>query len=263
MKRLALCLVLIIAVAQQAGAKTITCDWQVVAGWYRNFCFTAPEHGLPRAGMRVEDLTPTPEIVQLVARTVRGSAIDPGLVLAVIAAESAFDRQAVSRKNAVGLMQLMPETAARFGVRHPFDAEENVRAGASYLQLLLQKYRDLKLALAAYNAGEGPVLSYGAVPPYQETTQYVARVLRLYERYRNIAFDRTELAKPAATPAPTKAMAAATKPTVAPARAKNIEVATVLAKAKDSRTCGLICRGNMLATSLDDIAGRTPVPPNR
>ncbi|HXR88558.1 MAG TPA: lytic transglycosylase domain-containing protein [Stellaceae bacterium] len=207
--------------------------------------------------MRVEDLTPTPEIVQLVARTVRGSAIDPGLVLAVIAAESAFDRQAVSRKNAVGLMQLMPETAARFGVRHPFDAEENVRAGASYLQLLLQKYRDLKLALAAYNAGEGPVLSYGAVPPYQETTEYVARVLRLYERYKNIAFDRGE---------PANAVAAATvRPAAAPTRAKNIEVAGAAApaKAKDSRSCSLICRGNMLAARLDDAAGRMPASPRQ
>jgi Transglycosylase SLT domain len=237
MKRLALCLILAIIFAQPAGAKDLVCSWQNVAGRYRDFtCHIAGEHGVPNVGVRVEDLTPTPEIVGLVARTVRGSDIDPGLVLAVIAAESAFDHQAVSPKNAVGLMQLMPETVARFGVRNPFDAEENVRAGTSYLQLLLTKYRNLKLALAAYNAGEGPVLSYGTVPPYQETTEYVARVLRLYERYKRIPFDRREPVKVVAT--------------------------AVAAKAKDIGRCGLICRGNMLAVRLDDIGRRMPVLPS-
>jgi len=244
MKRLALCLILAIIFAQPAGAfarparaKDIICSWQNAAGRTRDFtCHLAGAHGVPNVGVRVEDLTPTPEIVRLVARTVRGSEIDPGLVLAVIAAESAFDRQAVSPKNAVGLMQLMPETVARFGVRNPFDAEENVRAGTSYLQLLLRKYRNLSLALAAYNAGEGPVLSYGAVPPYEETTEYVARVLRLYERYKRIPFDRSEPAKVVSTAAST--------------RAKNIGI------------CGLVCRGNMLAARLDEIGRRMPVSPS-
>ncbi|HWE73541.1 MAG TPA: lytic transglycosylase domain-containing protein [Stellaceae bacterium] len=182
--------------------------------------------------MPVEELRPTPAIVQLVERIVHGSEIDPRLVLAVIAAESAFDRQAVSPKNAMGLMQLMPATVARFGVQNPFDPEENVRAGASYLQFLLKKYGDLKLALAAYNAGEGPVLSYGTVPPYAETTEYVARVLRLYERYKLTPGDRGE-----------------------PARVVSIAPS---AKAKSIGTCGLICRGNTLAARLDDISGRMP-----
>ena len=238
MKRLALCLILAIIFAQQAGAKEIICGWQNVAGGYRDFtCHRTREHGVPNVGARVEDPTPTPEIVRLVARTVGGSEIDPGLVLAVIAAESAFDRQAVSPKNAVGLMQLMPETVSRFGVRDPFDAEENVRAGTSYLQLLLRIYRNLKLALAAYNAGEGPVLAYGAVPPYEETTEYVARVLRLYDRYKQISFDRSPPVKVVAKAAPTRA--------------------------KDSGTCGLVCRGNMLAAQLDDIGRRMPLPPSQ
>jgi hypothetical protein len=236
MKRLALCLILAIIFAQPADAKDIICNWQNVAGRYPDFtCHLAVEHGVPNVGVHVEDLTPTPEIVRLVARTVRGTDIDPELVLAVIAAESAFDRQAVSPKNAVGLMQLMPETVSRFGVRNPFDAEENIRAGTSYLQLLLRKYRNLKLALAAYNAGEGPVLSYGAVPPYEETTEYIARVLRLYERYKRIPFDHSEPVKVVSTAASTKAKG----------------------------SCGLVCRGNKLAARLDDDFGRrVPVSPS-
>ena len=140
---------------------------------------------MPRRGRsRYPNLKPSPEILELVARAVRGSETDPRLVLAVIAAESAFDKTAVSRKNARGLMQLMPETQSRYGVRNPFDAEENIRAGTSYLTFLIKKFGNLKLALAAYNAGEGPVLDYGAVPPFTETTGYVDRVLRLYEKYK-------------------------------------------------------------------------------
>jgi hypothetical protein len=154
-------------------------------------------------------------------------------------------------------MQLMPETVARFGVRHPLDAEENVRAGASYLQLLLTKYRDLKLALAAYNAGEGPVLSYGGVPPYAETTEYIARVLRLYERYKRIAFDHSGAAKVAATAAPARAAAAPTRPATAPTRPTAAST-----RAKDIGGCGLACRGTMLAARLDDVARRMPVSPS-
>jgi hypothetical protein len=237
MKRLALCLILAILFAQPADAKDIACGWQNVASRHPDFtCRMTGEHGVTNVGVRLEDLTPSPEIVRLVARSVRGSEVDPDLVLAVIAAESAFDRQAVSPKNAVGLMQLMPETVARFGVRNPFDAEENVRAGTSYLQLLLRKYRTLKLALAAYNAGEGPVLSYGAVPPYEETTEYVARVLRLYERYEHIPFDRGEPAKVVSTTASTRA--------------------------KGIGSCDLACRGDRLAAQLNDIGRRMLVSPS-
>lgn len=239
MKRLALCLILAIMFAQPAGAKPagvkdIVCGWQYGADGYTHFaCHIAGKNGGPTIGVRVEDLTPTPELVGLVARIVRGSEIDPRLVLAVIAAESGFDRQAVSPKKALGLMQLMPETVARFGVRNPFDAEENIRAGASYLLLLLRKYRDLKLALAAYNAGEGPVLSHGAVPPYAETTDYIARVLRLYARYQRMPFDRS-------------------------VPAQIIRTATA-AQPKAGGRCDLDCRrANMLAAQLNDIGQRMP-----
>jgi soluble lytic murein transglycosylase-like protein len=120
------------------------------------------------------------KIRDLVARTAHELGIDPQLVMAVIAVESAFNPRAVSPKNAQGLMQLMPETAARFGVSDPFDEKENVRGGTTYLRDLLKRFDgDLVLALAAYNAGEGAIVSSGGVPPYRETRDYVERVTRL------------------------------------------------------------------------------------
>lgn len=112
-------------------------------------------------------------------------AVDPALVRAVIHAESSFNPTAVSRTGAMGLMQLMPGTAARFGVGNAFDPQENIRGGVTYLRFLLDKFNgDVRLAAAGYNAGEGAVMKYGGVPPYSETTEYVARVLELHEKYR-------------------------------------------------------------------------------
>ncbi|MGD9888289.1 MAG: lytic transglycosylase domain-containing protein [Halothiobacillaceae bacterium] len=111
--------------------------------------------------------------------------VDPNLVRAVIHAESSFNPNAVSRTGAMGLMQLMPGTAARFGVGNAFDPQENIRGGVTYLRFLLDKFNgDIRLAAAGYNAGEGAVMKYGGVPPYNETTQYVARVLDLHGKYR-------------------------------------------------------------------------------
>jgi soluble lytic murein transglycosylase-like protein len=90
----------------------------------------------------------------------------------------------VSPRNAQGLMQLMPETAARFGVQDSFDAEDNIRGGTIYLQWLLKQFDgDLDRALAAYNAGEGAVVAYGAVPPFAETIDYISRVKHFYRLY--------------------------------------------------------------------------------
>jgi soluble lytic murein transglycosylase-like protein len=110
--------------------------------------------------------------------------VSPELVHAVIAAESNFDPRAVSVKGAQGLMQLMPQTAAELGVSDVWNPNENIRGGTEYLARLLQKYDDVSLALAAYNAGEGAVKRYGGIPPYQETQQYVKRVMGHYNRLR-------------------------------------------------------------------------------
>ena len=107
--------------------------------------------------------------------------VDPVLVRAVIQTESDFNPRCVSRKGARGLMQLMPETAKRYGVQRIFDPDENIRGGIQYLADLLEMFpRDLPRVLAAYNAGENAVLRYAGIPPYEETMTYVKRTLTVY-----------------------------------------------------------------------------------
>lgn len=107
--------------------------------------------------------------------------VDPVLVRAVIQVESGFNPQCVSRRGARGLMQLMPETARRYGVTSIFDPEQNIRGGVRYLADLLRRFpRDLPRALAAYNAGENAVYKYAGIPPYTETMTYVKRALTVY-----------------------------------------------------------------------------------
>ncbi|MDO8426622.1 MAG: lytic transglycosylase domain-containing protein [Deltaproteobacteria bacterium] len=111
--------------------------------------------------------------------------IDPTLVKAIVKAESDFDAKAVSTKGARGLMQLMPETSRRMGVRDIHDPEDNVEGGIRYLSKLLKMFNwQVPLAVAAYNAGENAVLKYGAIPPYSETQTYVKRVLYYYDTYK-------------------------------------------------------------------------------
>jgi soluble lytic murein transglycosylase-like protein len=114
--------------------------------------------------------------------------VDADLITSVIAAESNFDPKAVSRRNARGLMQLLPQTAARLGVQNIFDPRENIDAGTHYLHDLLQLYRnDLALTLAAYNAGPERVQQYGRVPPYAETRSYIRRVKSVYDQRKSAA----------------------------------------------------------------------------
>lgn len=107
--------------------------------------------------------------------------VDPTLVRAVIQVESNFDPSVVSTKGARGLMQLMPATAKRFGVTEIHDPEQNIRGGVRYLAYLTELFSgDLRRVLAGYNAGEGAVMRYGGIPPYQETANYVVRALTVY-----------------------------------------------------------------------------------
>lgn len=112
--------------------------------------------------------------------------LDEGLLHAVIAAESDYNPGIVSRKGAMGLMQLMPETARRYNVTNSFDPAQNIDAGAQYLSSLLVQFdNNIQLALAAYNAGENSVRKYGGrIPPFPETIAYVPKVMDLYQRYR-------------------------------------------------------------------------------
>jgi soluble lytic murein transglycosylase-like protein len=110
--------------------------------------------------------------------------LDEAWVRAIIHTESAFRPDAVSPKGAQGLMQLMPATAERFGVTDPFDPGQNIRGGVSYLAFLYRRFEgDLRLATAAYNAGEGAVDRFGGVPPYSETVNFVHRVHELRQMY--------------------------------------------------------------------------------
>lgn len=111
------------------------------------------------------------------------SGLPLNLILAVIDTESGAVAQAVSEKGAQGLMQLMPATQLDLGVANPFDPEENIMAGSRYLAWLYQRFNDLELALAAYNAGPGNVAKYGGIPPFAETQNFVRRVI---ERYKSL-----------------------------------------------------------------------------
>jgi soluble lytic murein transglycosylase-like protein len=106
--------------------------------------------------------------------------VDPVLVRAVIQVESDFNPNCVSHKGARGLMQLMPATAKRYGVTKVHDPEQNIKAGVQYLAYLLELFGDKPRALAGYNAGEGAVMKYGGIPPYQETSTYVVRAMTVY-----------------------------------------------------------------------------------
>ena len=125
--------------------------------------------------------TPPDRLDRIVREAAERHQVDPALVKAVISTESGWNPQARSRKGAVGLMQLIPETAQRFGVGNPYDPAQNVEAGTTYLKTLLDRYDgDLNKSLAAYNAGEGAVDRSGGVPAFRETRQYVQKVTNAY-----------------------------------------------------------------------------------
>jgi soluble lytic murein transglycosylase-like protein len=107
--------------------------------------------------------------------------VDPALVHALVKVESGYNPMALSRKGAMGLMQLMPQTAVDMNVRNTFDPDENIDGGVKYLRYLLDRYEgNLSLALAAYNSGETAVKRWGTVPPFKETQEYVQKIMKLY-----------------------------------------------------------------------------------
>lgn len=136
-----------------------------------------------------EDLPPVPSVAAdpvvpygaIIDKMAAAQGVSPQLVKAVIRVESAYQERARSPKGAMGLMQLMPGTARQFALQDPYEPESNIEAGIKYLKSLLDRY-ELKLALAAYNAGEGAVKRFGGIPPYPETQKYVADILKLVGR---------------------------------------------------------------------------------
>jgi soluble lytic murein transglycosylase-like protein len=126
--------------------------------------------------------------------TAQNNGLSPDLLNAVIRQESAFVPCAISPKGALGLMQLMPQTAMILGVKDPFDPRQNIHGGARYLGQLLERYGgNLRLALSAYNAGPSQTDKYGAVPPIPETQNYVNQILRLLEPNLPVSRDDGEL----------------------------------------------------------------------
>lgn len=130
---------------------------------------------------RLRSASPTEAVEAMVERHAKGVSLEPELVKAVIQVESAFDTNARSHKGAMGLMQLMPATAAAYSVSDAYDPEQNIGAGTKYLKRLIDSQGGLELGLAAYNAGPGAVQKFGGVPPYPETRNYVEKVMRLYK----------------------------------------------------------------------------------
>lgn len=133
--------------------------------------------------LNVRDTGMTAEIGSIIMEKSGKHEVDPLLVSAIMAVESDFNPSAVSDKGAIGLMQLMPETASELGV-NPYNMSQNVEGGTRYIKQMLEKFSgDLKLALAAYNAGPNAVIRHGGIPPYAETQNYVLKVLKNYENF--------------------------------------------------------------------------------
>jgi soluble lytic murein transglycosylase-like protein len=142
---------------------------------------TPPPVAMVEAAVPMLPATPFAEIIDTMS--VRHG-VDASLVTAVIEVESAYRPDARSPKGAMGLMQLMPATARQYAVTDPFDPSANIEAGTKHLRSLLDRY-EVTSALAAYNAGEGPVRKFGGVPPYPETRRYVAKILQLVQAGSN------------------------------------------------------------------------------
>jgi len=164
----------------------------------------APRLAGQSAGFREPD-SPGTSISELVDAAAKQYDVDPLLVHSVIEVESGYNPKAVSPKGAQGLMQLMPSTAKGLGVQNSFDPRQNIEAGVRHLRQLTEQYGgDLRLALAAYNAGAGAVSRYNTIPPYPETLNYVYQVGKRYGDARRAALKSKAASKPAAAAEPPK-----------------------------------------------------------
>ncbi len=176
----AACLLLVLTLVSAPLAGTVTLfyylDWDDTL---RRAVMLTPLVRMRLVATAVLEVEHQEEVEHLVERLSPEYGLDPALVRAVVRAESNFNPDAVSPKGAEGLMQIMPATQQDVGCGNAFDPEQNLRAGMQYLKMMLDKYGDVSLALAAYNAGPGAVDKYGGVPPYKETQAYVQKVLRL------------------------------------------------------------------------------------
>lgn len=151
--------------------------------------------------LRLRSRLPMKELEGTIAHHSRQHQLDPALISAIIKAESDFDPDAVSRAGAIGLMQLMPQTAVRLEVRDPFNPDENIAGGARYLRYLLDRFHgNLPLALAAYNAGATRVEQYNTLPPIHETRRYVKKVLRFYRQYDERRISQPSSIRPFSAP---------------------------------------------------------------
>lgn len=151
---------------------------------YKRACYQSSASTLRE---RAESFQPS------ITNSSRRYGVSEALIISVITAESCFSRRARSPKNARGLMQLIPATAKRFGVRNSYIPSENIKGGTRYLKFLLKRFSgNLHLVLAAYNAGEGAVDRYSGIPPYRETKEYVRRVMSVYRRLQGGSNDAKE-----------------------------------------------------------------------
>lgn len=170
--------------AAPASAQIYSCrdgNGNIVLSDQRDRCGTVPTYSVGGSALRATRQAPAGvqgRYDALIEQHTQTYGVSADLVRAVIQVESGYNPRARSPKGAMGLMQLMPGTAAEFGVRSPYNPDQNIRGGVAYLRTLLDRYReDETLALAAYNAGPTAVEKYGnAVPPYRETRQYVSRI---------------------------------------------------------------------------------------
>ena len=155
-------------------------------GTFSGMVASAMDQQAPLQPVQGMNVIPPPQIDAMVNTNAAQFGVDPSLIKAIIANESGFDASATSKTGAQGLMQLEPDTAAGLGVDNAYDPSQNISGGTRYIRSLIERFHgDLRLAIAAYNAGPGAVEKYGGIPPYAETQNYVQNVLASYQQYKS------------------------------------------------------------------------------